>query len=235
MAIKALLFDVFGTIVDWRTGIIREGEEFGRAHDLRGVAWNVFADDWRALYQPSLEEVRSGRAPWQPLDDIHRASLNQLLHQRGIAGVPEASLDHFNRSWHRLAPWPDSVSGLSRLKRQYIIAPCSNGNVALMVNLAKHASLSWDVILGAELAQQYKPLPEVYRKSMALLRLEPAECVMVAAHNYDLEAAAACGLQCAFVPRPTEFGPIGKAELQPTKNWQFVVNDVNELAEKLGC
>jgi 2-haloacid dehalogenase len=235
MSIKALLFDVFGTVVDWRTSIIREAEEFGRANGVTGIDWTAFADDWRSLYQPSLEEVRSGRAPWQPLDDLHRADLNKLLAARGIQDIPEAELDHFNLAWHRLDPWPDSVPGLTRLKRKYIIAACSNGNVALMVHLAKHSNLPWDMVLGAEMARQYKPKSEVYRQSVAMLRLQPSECVMVAAHNYDLEAAAACGLQCAFVPRPAEFGPNGKAELKPTRNWQFVAKDFNDLAEQLEC
>lgn len=235
MPVKALLFDVFGTVVDWRTNIIREGDEFGRTNGITGVDWANFADDWRGLYQPSLEEVRSGRAPFRPLDDLHRAGLNKLLAARGIQDIQEAELDHFNRAWHRLDPWPDSVPGLTRLKRKYIIAACSNGNVALMVNLAKHSSLPWDMVLGAEIARQYKPKPEVYLQSVAMLRLEPAECVMVAAHNYDLQAAAACGLQCAFVPRIKEFGPNGKAELKPTRAWQFVAKDFNELVGQLGC
>lgn len=235
MPIKALLFDVFGTVVDWRTAIIREGEEFGRANGLTGIDWARFTDDWRALYQPSLEMVRSRKMPWQPLDDIHRAGLNQLLSNRGITAAPEAALDHFNRAWHRLDPWPDAVSGLTRLKRKYIIATCSNGNVALMVNLAKHVGLPWDMVLGAEMARQYKPLPVVYQTSVALLRLEAADCLMVAAHNYDLEAASACGLRCAFVPRPQEFGPTDKAELSPTNKWDFVANDFNDLAQQLGC
>jgi 2-haloacid dehalogenase len=232
--VKALLFDVFGTVVDWRTGIICEGEEFGRANNLTGIDWTAFADAWRALYQPSLELVRSGRAPWQPLDEIHRAGLNKLLAERGISGVPEAALDHFNRAWHRLPPWPDAVSGLTRIKRKYIIATCSNGNVSQMVNLARHSGLPWDAVLGAELAQQYKPRPEVYQKSVALLRLDPGECVMVAAHNYDLQAAAGCGLRCAFVPRPQEYGPAGKPDLIPTGKWDFVAKDFNDLAHALG-
>jgi 2-haloacid dehalogenase len=235
MPIQALLFDVFGTVVDWRTRIVREGAEFGRANGITGVDWTAFADAWRALYRPALDQVRSGQAPWQPLDDIHRKSLEKLLTERGIRGVPEAAVDHFNRAWHRLDPWPDAVSGLERLKRKYIVTACSNGNVALMVNLAKHSNLPWDMILGAELVRQYKPAAAVYQKSVALLRLEPQECVMVAAHNYDLEAAAECGLQCAFVERPDEFGPGGKAELKPSRNWKFVTKDMKDLAEQMGC
>jgi 2-haloacid dehalogenase len=234
-SIKALLFDVFGTVVDWRTSIIREGEEFGRANSIRGVDWTAFADDWRGLYQPAMQKVRSGEIAWKPLDDLHRESLDRLLADRGITGVPEAALEHFNRAWHRLDPWPDAVAGLARMKRKYIIATCSNGNVSLMVNLAKHAGLPWDMVLGAELAQQYKPRSEVYTKSVALLGLAPAECVMVAAHNRDLEAAAACGLRCAFIPRPHEFGPNGKPDTVPSRQWDFVAEDFAMLASQLGC
>ena len=234
-SIKALLFDVFGTVVDWRTGIVREGEEFGRKNGLTGLDWAVFADDWRALYQPTLEKVRSGEMPWQPLDDLHRMELDKLLSSRGIKDVPEAAIDQFNRAWHRLPPWPDAVHGLTRMKTKYILATCSNGNVAQMVNLAKHSGLPWDAILGAEMAHQYKPKPEVYRTSVNLLRLMPAECVMVAAHNYDLHAAAASGLKCAFVVRPKEYGSKVKPDLEPTGKWEFVTKDLNELAEQLGC
>lgn len=234
-SIKALLFDVFGTVVDWRTGVVREGEEFGRRSGLTGIDWAVFADDWRALYQPTLEKVRSGEMPWQPLDDLHRMELEKLLSGRGIKDLPQAAIDHFNRAWHRLPPWPDSVPGLTRMKPKYILGTCSNGNVAQMVNLARHGNLPWDAILGAEMARQYKPRPEVYLKSVELLRLQPAECVMVAAHNYDLHAAAACGLKCAFVVRPKEYGPKVKPDLVPTGKWEFVAKDFNDLAEQLGC
>lgn len=233
--IKALFFDVFGTIVDWRTGIAREGEEFGRAHGLSGIDWTAFADEWRGMYQPSLEKVRSGQAPWQPLDDIHRAELNHLLEKYRIKNLPEAAIDHFNRAWHRLPPWPDAVPGLMRMKKKYILAPCSNGNVSMMVHLARHSELPWDVILGAEMAEQYKPVPSVYQRSVALLRLNPAECVLVAAHNYDLEAATKCGLKAAFVPRLKEFGPAGKPDLKPSQKWDFIADDFNQLAEQLGC
>jgi 2-haloacid dehalogenase len=233
--VKALLFDVFGTVVDWRTSIIREGEAFGREHAIRGVDWTEFADAWRGLYQPTLERVRRGAVPWQPLDDLHRMSLDRLLAERGITGIPGAPLDHFNRAWHRLDPWPDAVAGLTRLKRRYVIATCSNGNVALMVNLAKHGGLPWDMVLGAELARHYKPCPEAYLRSAAFLRLEPGACVMVAAHNGDLAAAAGCGLGTAFVPRPREYGPAGKPDLKPSQSWDSVAKDFEALADQLGC
>jgi len=239
-AIKALLFDVFGTAVDWRGSIIRECEAFGSANKIAGVDWVAFADAWRGLYQPTMQKVRSEEMPWRPLDELHRMSLDKLLAERGLSGIPEAALDRFNRAWHRLEPWPDAVAGLTRLKKKYILATCSNGNVALMVNLAKHGGLPWDMVLGAELARHYKPCPDAYKKSVAFLRLEPAECVMVAAHNRDLAAAAQCGLKTAFVPRPKEFGanaesPIGKPDLKPSQKWDFVAKDFNALADQLGC
>jgi len=233
--IKALLFDVFGTVVDWRGSIIREGEAFGRANGVSGVDWTAFADSWRGLYQPTMQKVRSGELPWKSLDELHRMSLDQLLAERGIAKIPEESLDHFNRAWHRLDPWPDSVAGLARMQRKYILATCSNGNVSLMVNLAKYGGLPWDAILGAELARHYKPDFEVYLSSAALLNLKPAECVMVAAHNRDLEAAAACGLRCAFVARPHEFGQPGEPNMAPSRVWDFIAQEFTNLARQLDC
>jgi 2-haloacid dehalogenase len=234
-SVKALLFDVFGTVVDWRTGIIREGEEFGRANRISRVDWTAFADDWRGLYQPAMQRVRSGEIAWKSLDKLHRESLDRLLADRGTGGIAEAALDHFNRAWHRLDPWPDAVSGLTRMKQKYIIATCSNGNVALMLNLAKYGGLPWDMVLGAELARQYKPRPEVYEASVGLLGLEPADCVMVAAHDGDLEAAAKCGLKSAFIPRPREFGSAGKPQITPSREWNFVAEDLEALAQQLEC
>ena len=233
--VKALLFDVFGTVVDWRTSVTREGEAFAAARGLAGIDWAAFADAWRGLYQPGLQEVRQGRRPWQVLDRLHRASLERLLAERGVKDVPEAALDHFNRAWHRLEPWPDAPRGLARLKRRYTLATCSNGNVALMVALAKWGGLPWDMILGAELAQHYKPCPETYLRSAAFLGLAPGECMMVAAHNGDLAAARDCGLKCAFVPRPGEFGPAGKPDLAPAADWEITAADFGALATALGC
>ena len=232
---KALLFDVFGTVVDWRSSVAREGEAFGREQGLDGMDWTEFADAWRGLYQPTLERVRRGTMPWHVLDELHRMSLDRLLADAGIKGVAEAALEHFNHAWHRLDPWPDAVEGLEHLKAKHIIATCSNGNVALMVGLAKWGGLPWDMILGAELARHYKPCPEAYLKSAAFLRLAPGECMMVAAHNSDLKAARACGLKAAFVPRPKEHGPRVKPDLEPAEAWDFVAKDFNDLADQLGC
>jgi len=232
--IKALTFDVFGTVVDWRESIIREGRALGRAKGL-DVDWAKFADAWRGLYQPAMDKVRSGAIGWTKLDDLHRASLDRLLVDFKITGLSEAEIDDLNRAWHRLDPWPDAVPGLTRLKRRFILATLSNGNVALMVNMAKRAGLPWDAILGAEVARHYKPQPEAYRTTAALLGLAPAQCLMVAAHNGDLGAAAAQGFRTAFVPRPTEHGPGQTRDVKPERDWDVVATDFVDLAARLGC
>jgi 2-haloacid dehalogenase len=204
--VEALLFDVFGTVVDWRGGVIREGERLGKEKGL-DVDWAGFADAWRGKYQPSMQRVRTGEVPWTNLDVLHRASLEELLEESGVAGLTDGEKDHLNRAWHRLDPWPDSVPGLARLKHGYIIAPLSNGNVALLTNMAKRAGLPWDLILSAELARHYKPDREAYLISAGLLDLPPERVMMVAAHPGDLHAAAEAGLRTAYVHRPLEFGP----------------------------
>ena len=233
-SISALTFDVFGTVVDWRTGVTREGEAFGKPRGL-SVDWAKFADAWRSLYQPAMEEVRSGRRPWAKLDELHRESLVRLLGDFGISGVSPAEIDHLNYAWHRLDPWPDAVPGLTRLKRRFTLATLSNGNIGLMVDMAKRAGLPWDAILGAEVARAYKPTPEAYLRSAEALGLRPEQCLMVAAHPADLAAAARCGLRTAYVPRPLELGP-GRPGSQPEPGQTFdvVAGDFVELAEKLG-
>ena len=232
--IKALTFDVFGTVVDWRSSIAREGQALGRAKHL-DVDWMRFADAWRGLYQPAMDRVRRGEVPWTKLDDLHRASLVQLLDEFKIRGLNGAEIDDLNRAWHRLDPWPDAVAGLTRLKKRFILATLSNGNVALMVNMAKRAGLPWDAILGAEVVQCYKPQPRAYLGTAALLGLAPAECLMVAAHNGDLTAAQAQGFRTAFVLRPTEHGPGQKTDLKAERDWDVVATDFNDLASKLAC
>ncbi len=233
--IKALLFDVFGTCVDWRSGVIAAGEAFGRAHGLRGVDWARFADAWRGLYQPQLEKVRTGRRPWTRLDDLHRESLDVVLREAGITDIPAADLDDLNRVWHRLAPWPDTVAGLSRLKARYIIAPNSNGNVALLLNMAKRAGIPWDAILGAEIARAYKPMRDAYLRNVEVLGLTPPQVMMVAAHNGDLIAAGACDLRTGFVPRPSEHGPGQTTDLKPERTYDVVAADFVDLARQMGC
>jgi 2-haloacid dehalogenase len=251
---RALLFDVFGTVVDWRSGVARDALPFLKARGLavrsaEGEARSrepagqtyinafAFADAWRARYQPAMEEVRAGRRPFQRLDLLHRENLEAVLRDHGIdpAGVPEAELDHLNRAWHRLDAWPDSIPGLTRLKTRFIIAPLSNGNVALLLNMAKRAGLPWDAILGAEVAGAYKPQREAYTRTAEILGLQPAACMMVAAHNGDLAAAQAAGLATAFVTRATEHGPKQRTDLGPTGAWDIVASDFEDLADQLGC
>ncbi len=236
---KALTFDVFGTVVDWRTSIAREGRAFGERHGIR-ADWERFADDWRGLYQPSLSRVRDGERPWTPLDDLHRESLVEILERLGAApgaagGPSAAAVDELNRAWHRLDPWPDAVEGLTRLKRRYVLATLSNGNVSLLVNMAKRAGLPWDAVLGAEVARHYKPQPEAYLTTARLLGLSPGECMMVAAHNDDLAAAAALGFRTAFVPRPAEHGPGQTRDLRAGHDFDVVAHGFIELADALGA
>jgi 2-haloacid dehalogenase len=233
--VKALGFDVFGTVVDWRSSITREGEAFGRAHGITDVDWLKFAVAWRGLYQPFMNKVRHGEIGWTKLDDLHRMALEQLLKEFNIKGVSEADVDHLNRAWHRLDPWPDSVPGLTRLKKKYVLTTLSNGNVALMVNMAKRAGLPWDVILGAEPTKHYKPQREAYIGTAEYLGLRPDELMLVAAHNGDLKAASGFGLRTAFVPRPNEHGPGQTKDLTPEAAWDVVAKDFVDLAEKLGC
>ena len=233
-AYRALLFDVFGTVVDWRSSVIRELEGVG-AHFGIEADWTAFADAWRGLYQPSMERVRSGERPWCKLDDLHRESLVELLDRFGISALTVAEVDELNRAWHRLDPWPDTVAGLTRLRRMYILATLSNGNVALLVNMARRAGLPWDAVLGAETARCYKPLPEAYLRTADHLGLEPARCVMVAAHNDDLAVARGLGFATAFVRRPTEYGPHQSSDLEAESDWDFVADSLTELAALMGA
>lgn len=233
-AVRALTFDVFGTVVDWRTSIIEEGRLLGREKGT-DIDWEAFADAWRGRYQPSMSRVRDGEIPWTNLDSLHRASLDELLEEFGINGLDEREKDHLNRAWHRLRPWPDSVEGLTRLKRKYILATLSNGNVALLVNMAKNAGLPWDAVLGAEPARHYKPQPQAYLITAELLGLAPHQCMLVAAHNDDLVAAGTLGFRTAFVPRPTEYGPDQKTNLRAEHDFDLVGKSFVDLAEQLGC
>jgi 2-haloacid dehalogenase len=232
--VTALTFDVFGTVVDWRGSIARELRSF---FGPRGIArdWAAVADRWRALYQPAMEEVRRGRRPWARLDDLHRENLHAVLEEFALAGLNEAEIEHLNRAWHRLDPWPDGVAGLDRLKRRFILATLSNGNVALLVNMARRAGLPWDAILGAEVARAYKPMPEAYLGTADLLGLRPDQCMMVAAHNDDLLAARALGFHTAFVARPTEHGPTQTKDLRAEHAFDVVTVDFLDLADRLGC
>ncbi len=232
MARKALFFDVFGTCVDWRAGVSREvgalAVRIGAEVDAEAIA-----DAWRGHYQPQMETVRSGARPWVSLDVLHREALDDVIASTGLAGIDERERDELTRVWHRLDPWPDTVAGLTRMRRTHVIAPNSNGNIALLVNMARRAGLPWDVILGAETARAYKPAPEAYLRNVALLGLEPHEVMMVAAHADDLRAASACGLSTAFVARPTEHGPGQTTDLAPPDGVDLVAPDLVALAELL--
>jgi 2-haloacid dehalogenase len=232
--VKALTFDVFGTVVDWRGSIIEEGAAFGRSHGI-DIDWARFADRWRAGYGPSMDQVRKGQLPWQTIDQLHRRILDRLLDEFKITGLSEESKDHLNRVWHRLRPWPDAAEGLARLKRYYIIASLSNGNVALLVNMAKHSSLPWDAVLSAELARHYKPDPEAYQTAARLLGLAPGQCMMVAAHKNDLRAAAKVGFRTAFVMRPHEFGPQQTPDMAREPDIDIHATSFPDLARLLGA
>jgi len=233
-AIRALVFDVFGTVVDWRGSIVRECRALGRRKKL-AVDWDAFADAWRAGYRPAMARVRSGELPWMNIDQLHRMILDALLAKFGIDSLTEDEIDHLNRVWHRLDPWPDARRGLALLKRRYVIATLSNGNVALLVNMAKHGRLPWDAVLSAELFRHYKPDPQAYLGAAAMLGFEPTEVMMVAAHKDDLRAAQACGLAAAFVRRPREKGPRVTVDVTPEKDFDFNVKDFVALAQRLSA
>ena len=233
-SVKALVFDTFGTVVDWRSSV---AAEVGALAKRKGVTLDAekFADAWRAGYGPSMNRVRSGELPWTKLDALHRMTLEKILVDFNMTGLTDAEKDTLNHAWHRLRPWPDAVGGLTRLKKKFIIAPLSNGNISLMTDLAKHSGLPWDVILGAELARHYKPDREVYQSAADILDLKPADVMMVAAHLGDLRAAKGVGLKTAFVTRPLEYGPNGKPDLKPDASVDVTAKDFNDLATKLGA
>src|ERR1041385_8044202 len=223
-SIKALFFDVFGTVVDWRTSIARESEAVLKPKGY-ALDWLAFADAWRDEYQPAMEEVRSGKIPFSKLDVLHRRNLERILPRFNVSGLDEATVQHLNRAWHRLDGWPDAAPGLQRLHRKFLLAPVSNGNISLMANLARRNNFPWDAILGAEIAGDYKPKPRVYLAAAEALDLKPQACMMVASHSSDLGAAAALGLRTAHVARPNERGP-GRGEAAPTSPVDFAVKSV---------
>jgi 2-haloacid dehalogenase len=233
-SVKALVFDTFGTIVDWRGSIIAEGAAWGKTKGLQ-IDWAHFADRWRAGYAPAMDKVRKGELPWTRLDGLHRMMLDQLLVEFGIGGLTEEEKDHWNRVWHRLKPWSDSVAGLTRLKRKFTIAPLSNGNIGLLTDMAKNSGLPWDVILGAELVRHYKPDREVYLSAADFLGIKPEEVMMVAAHSGDLKAARGYGLRTGFIHRPNEYGPGRQPDKANPGDFDVVSTDTVDLAKQLGA
>jgi len=232
--VKALTFDVFGTVVDWYGSIIREGQLLA-AKKGYDVDWAAFTLSWRAGYGPAMNKVRSGEMPWTKIDDLHRMILDELVEEYGLTGMSEPELVHFNEAWHRLSPWPDTVSGLNKLKTKYVITTLSNGNVSLLTHMAKNGGLPWDAILSAELSGHYKPDPEAYLKAADLLSLKPEQVMMVAAHPGDLRAAARTGLKTAYVIRPLERGPGRPINRNPDGEFDYTAEDFNDLARQLGA
>jgi 2-haloacid dehalogenase len=232
--LKVLFFDVFGTVVDWRGGVTRQLEEFGRAKRIE-ADWPAFADAWRGLYHPAMRAVRKGERAWANLDELHRETLVEVLPRFGIAGLSDAEIEDLVHVWHRLDAWPDSVPGLTRLKRRFVLSTLSNGTVALLVQMAKHAGLPWDAVLCSETARAYKPDPRAYLANAELLQVAPSDAMLVAAHNYDLKAAQRLGFKTAFVARPTEYGPGQTRDLAPEGDWDVVAGSMEELADRLGC
>ncbi|WP_158932055.1 haloacid dehalogenase type II [Acidisphaera sp. S103] len=230
---KVIVFDTFGSVVDWRSSLIADLTAFGATKGIT-ADWAALVDAWRAAYRPSMDRVRKGEQPWTKLDNLHRASLDRLIADFGIKGLSEEDLAHINLGWHRLHPWPDSVPGLTRLKSRFIIGPLSNGNVSLLLNMAKFAGIPWDMIFGSDLFQHFKPDPETYLGVAKMLDLRPDQVMLGAAHNGDLGKARACGLLTAFFPRPTEYGPHQKRDYAADQDWDIVATDIQDMAAKLG-
>ena len=234
-AVKALVFDVFGTVVDWRSSLINDFTTWSKTRGIE-ADWTALVDGWRAVYTASMDQVRKNpQGGYVILDVLHRRSLEELVEQLSIKGLNDTDLHYLSMGWHRLHPWPDSVAGLTRLKTRYIISPLSNGNVALLTNMAKFTGLPWDLIMSAELFEHYKPDPETYLGAAKLLCLPPEQVMMVAAHNYDLKHAQKLGLKTAFVARPTEYGPLQKIDFEANGGWDIIAKDFGEIATRLGC
>jgi 2-haloacid dehalogenase len=231
--INALIFDVFGTVVDYRSTIMREGEQLAQQKGLT-VNWDEFSYAWRSRYQPLLQRVERHEMPWTKLDTLHRLALEEVLAEFRVTGLTEDEKVHLNRVWHRLQPWPDSVAGLTKLRQKFVLATLSNGNVSLLTNMAKYSGLPWDCILSAELVRAYKPNPAVYQMAIELLDLPAQQIMLVAAHPYDLEAARAQGMRTALIPRPLESGPKHPISYPANPDFDFVASDMLDLARQLG-
>lgn len=233
--ISALTFDVFGTVVDWRTSVIDEGRALGRRHGFE-TDWESFADEWRSDgYTGGMRRVREGELPWMKVDQLHRLKLDEMLAKRGIDVLNEEEVDEFNRVWHRLTPWPDVAGGLDRLRTKYLVASLSNGNVSLLTNMAKNGGFAWDCVLSSEITGAFKPDPKCYLGAADLLGLAPGRVMMVAAHSSDLRGSQAAGFATALVRRPEEFGPDGSPDLEPDPSFDMAADDFLDLAQQLGC
>lgn len=230
----AIVFDTFGTVVDWRSSLIADLTAYAATKGIT-ADWAALVDAWRAAYHPSMDRVRKGEQPWTTLDNLHRTSLDRLVTEFAINGLTEADLTHINRGWHRLHPWPDAIPGLTRLKSRFIIGPLSNGNVALLTKMAKNAAIPWDVVFGSDLFGHFKPDPQTYLGVAKLLDLEPGQVMLGAAHNNDLANARKCGLMTGFFARPTEYGPHQKRDYAADQDWDVVATDVEDMAKQLGC
>jgi len=233
-SVKALTFDVFGTVVDWRSSVIKELTELGESKGIT-ADWELFADKWRGGYAPSMDKVRKGELPWKSIDQLHRMVLDQLLEEFQINDLSKGERVRLNKAWHRLEPWPDTVEGLTRLKQKFIVATLSNGNISLLTNMAKHSALPWDVILSSELARHYKNDREVYLTALSLLDLQPEELMMCAAHQDDVTAAKEVGLKTAYINRPLEFGPDRPNDKTDNMPYDIIAEDIKDLARQLGA
>lgn len=233
MEIKAVIFDVFGTVVDWRSGVATVCADCFLEKNIVFDPYE-FADLWRAEYQPTMEKIRSGNRGYVPLDILHLENLNHIITKVNLSELFDENEKHLlNKAWEKLPPWPESIAGLNALAKQFTIAPCSNGSVSLMTNLAKFGELPWHTIVGAEIAKNYKPHPSVYQKSVEKLGLKANQVIMAACHNEDLVAARKAGLKTAFFPRPTEHGPNQSKDLEATSDWDFIAKDLEDFSNQL--
>jgi 2-haloacid dehalogenase len=233
--IKVVLFDTFGTIVDWRSSIAREGKTFAKAKDVEGFDGDAFARAWRAGYRPGMARVTAGERPFVSIDTIYRERLDEILPQFGLAMLDETERDHLNRAWHRLTPWPDSIPGLKRIKSKHMISPLSNGSVMLLATMAKRAGIPWDFIFSSDMHRAFKRNPAVYQNAIRLLGVEPHEIMMTAAHNDDLEAARKEGMRTAYINRPYEYGADQKVDFEATSDWDIIADTVEGVADQLDC
>ena len=232
--VGTIVFDVFGTVVDWRSSVIFEVQKVA---DSQGISIDVtaFVDEWKSCYREGMDRVNRGAVPWTNVDVIYRRKLDELLPAYSLGELSEAQKDHLNRAWTRLTPWPDSVEGLQRLKKKFVISTLSNGNFAWLVDMAKHTDLPWDCVLTAENARRYKPDAAVYRMAIELFGGDPSRVMLAAAHNYDLAHARSHGMATAFIPRPREYGPDQQTDLSPAEDWDVVAADMIALADTLGA